>query len=122
MSAVFEHLAPPESPISHFGLVLFVSVSPPTHLSINHPSLLPPLFHTHTNRTNATSHYPLDGSKCGYTGEGQHSGVSKHYFTTFSVHGMKASLEERDFFIYMHVSPHHVHLLNPNPQKSRPHP
>jgi hypothetical protein len=28
-------------------------------------------------RTTATVHYPVDGSQCGYTGESQHSGVSK---------------------------------------------
>ena len=38
-------------------------------------------------RTELKYSYPISGSKCGYTGSGGSSGVSKHYITEFKLNG-----------------------------------
>jgi exonuclease III len=40
-------------------------------------------------RNEEKSGYPIDGSKCGYTGAPGNSGVSKHYITEYSINGYK---------------------------------
>jgi len=43
-------------------------------------------------RTEERILYPVQGSKCGYTGSSSTSGVSKHYITEFNLNGLKTAL------------------------------
>jgi len=43
-------------------------------------------------RTEERISYPVQGSKCGYTGSSSTSGVSKHYITEFNLNGLKTAL------------------------------
>ena len=43
-------------------------------------------------RTDVKFNYPISGSKCGYTGSGGSSGVSKHYITEFKINGYDIAL------------------------------
>lgn len=43
-------------------------------------------------RTEERISYPVQGSKCGYTGSSSTSGVSKHYITEFNLNGLKMAL------------------------------
>jgi exonuclease III len=43
-------------------------------------------------RTELKYNYPLPGSKCGYTGSVESSGVSKHYITEFNFNGYSIAL------------------------------
>jgi exonuclease III len=48
-------------------------------------------------RTELKHNYPLNGSKCGYTGSQSSSGVSKHYITEFKFNGMNVAFISAHF-------------------------
>jgi exonuclease III len=48
-------------------------------------------------RTELKRNYPLNGSKCGYTGSQSSSGVSKHYITEFKFNGMNVAFISAHF-------------------------
>ena len=40
-------------------------------------------------RTEDRFNYPIEGSKCGYTGQSSNTGVSKHYITEYAINNIK---------------------------------